>query len=261
MAARMIVDRRNDLEAMPLIEGRRLKRERHQHDLGAAAPFRLLLGCLQQLCAESTVPLRLLHPELTHLTGATPRVPTDARYDAIAVSDEEGEERAVDDVGRARVELVDPIFQVLHFVRRRVDQSKGDVIHRLTIPPTCAGSSMVRRRTMLRTVNLESVNGPGQDVVGSATTSGACVSHQSRARSCVHGASQRMSASRDSTSNADEGRFTGFFSRQAINSSSRSLGIGRLQIVEGKTGGVCTWCINICPGVFAWNSGCPVSAQ
>src|SRR4030095_10969955 len=111
---RVIVDRRHHLEAVPFVERRCLEGECHQHDLRAAASSRLLLGGLEQLCTEAAVTLRLVHPELTQLTGATPRVPADPRDDAIALAHEEREQFAIGDVGRARVKFVDPIFQVLH---------------------------------------------------------------------------------------------------------------------------------------------------
>jgi len=81
----MIVDRRDDLEAVPFVERGCLEGERHQHDLRAAASPGLLLGGLEQLCAESAATLRLLHPELAQLTGAAPRVPADPRHDAFAL--------------------------------------------------------------------------------------------------------------------------------------------------------------------------------
>src|SRR5262245_8501866 len=65
--ARMIVDRGNDLEAVPLVECWHLEGERHQHDLRAAAPSRFLLGRPEQLRPEPLAALRLVHPELAHL--------------------------------------------------------------------------------------------------------------------------------------------------------------------------------------------------
>jgi hypothetical protein len=87
----MIIDRRDDLEAVTLVEGRRLEGERHQHDLRASAPSRLLLGSLEQLCTESAVAVRLLHPELAQLTRPAPGVPADPRHDAIALAHDERE--------------------------------------------------------------------------------------------------------------------------------------------------------------------------
>src|SRR5262245_55496722 len=113
MAARMIVDRRDDLEAMPLVERWCLERERHQHDLRAAAPLRLSFRGQEQLRAESVAALRLVDPKLSQLTGTAPCVAADPRQDALAIAHEEREQLAVGDVRRARVELVDPIFQVL----------------------------------------------------------------------------------------------------------------------------------------------------
>ena len=80
---------------------------------------------------ESALTLRLLHPELAQLTRAAPRVSADPRHDAIALAHKEGEQLAVGDVSGPRVELVDPIFQVLHFVWRRVDWSQRDLAHAL----------------------------------------------------------------------------------------------------------------------------------
>src|SRR5262249_21665428 len=101
----------------------------HQDDLRAGAPPRLLLGGLEQLRTESAVTLRLLHPELAQLTSTAPCVPADPCHDAIALAHEEREELAVGDASGARVELVDPIFQVLHFVWRRVDRDQCDFTH------------------------------------------------------------------------------------------------------------------------------------
>src|SRR5262245_27374566 len=109
----MIVDRRDDFEAMPLVKRRRLEGECHQHDLRAASPARLTLGRREQLRSESAATLRLVHPELAQLTGAAPRVPANSRHDGIALTYEEREQLAVRDVGCLRVELVNPIFQKL----------------------------------------------------------------------------------------------------------------------------------------------------
>src|SRR5262245_10153198 len=127
----MIVDRRDDLEAAPLVEHRRLEGERHQHDLRAAAPSRLLLGGLKQFRPESAATLGLLHPELAQLTSAAPRVSADPRHDGIALAHQEREHLTVGDAGRPRVELVDPILQKLHFVRRWVYRYQRDFTHSL----------------------------------------------------------------------------------------------------------------------------------
>src|SRR6187455_1048010 len=105
MPTRMIVYRRDHLEAVPLVEGRRLEGECHQYHLGAAAPSCLVLRGSKELCAQSPVTLRLIHPELAQLTGAAPRVPADSRHDAIALVHEERQQLAVGDVGGPRVEL------------------------------------------------------------------------------------------------------------------------------------------------------------
>src|SRR5215471_11629995 len=74
MAAWMIVDCRDDLEAAHFVEGRRLERERHQHDLRTAATLCFLLGAVKQLRPESAMTSPFLDPELTQFTGAAPRV-------------------------------------------------------------------------------------------------------------------------------------------------------------------------------------------
>src|SRR5690349_11286747 len=121
MPARMIVDCRDDLKAVPFVERGGLEGERHQHDLRAAAAARLLLGSLKQLCTESAVPVRFIYPELAQFTGAAPRIPADPRHDAGALAHEEGEQFTVGNASRTRIELVDPIFEVLHFFWRRVN--------------------------------------------------------------------------------------------------------------------------------------------
>jgi serine/threonine-protein kinase len=100
-----------------------------------------------------------------------------------------------------------------------------------------------------------------RDRVYGVTASGACASHQTRALSSVQGSWQRMLASRDSSASADDGRFSGSFSRHCINTSSKSLGIGSSDTSDGNAGGVCAWWRSICAAVFASKSSLPVSAQ
>src|SRR5262245_29084703 len=118
MSDGMVVDRRDGFEPVPLVENRRLERKRHQDDLRAAAAPRFVLCRLEQFRAEAALPFRFLHPELPQLARPAPRVPADPRDDAIAGADEEGERLSVADTGGVRVELVDPIFQILHLVWR-----------------------------------------------------------------------------------------------------------------------------------------------
>src|SRR5215212_9004013 len=127
MSLRVVVNGRENLEPASLVERRRLKGERHQHDLRAAPPTRLLLRGLEQLRTESAATLRRLDPELAHLTRAAPGVPADPRHDAILLAHEEREPLAVRDAGSARVELVNSVFQILHVVRSRVDRTQRDV--------------------------------------------------------------------------------------------------------------------------------------
>src|SRR3954453_8091984 len=110
VAVRLILNCGDDFEIVLLVERRCLERERHQHDLRAAAPSRLLLGGLEQLRTEATVPLRLFHPELAQLTCPAPRVPANPRDDAIVRADEEGKQLSPGDAGGARIELVYPIL-------------------------------------------------------------------------------------------------------------------------------------------------------
>src|SRR5262245_11333942 len=145
----MIVDRRDDLEAVPLVERRRLEGERHQDDLRAASASRFPLGAQEQLRPEPTVALRLLHPELPQLTGAAPGAPADPCHDAIALAHEEREQLAVHDVSGARVELVDPILQELHFVWRRVYRNRREFAHSLaSLHMLNAGLGVRRERRM-----------------------------------------------------------------------------------------------------------------
>src|SRR5262249_20067960 len=127
--ARMIVDGRDDVEPVFPVEPRCLEGEGHQDDLGAAAPSRLLLGRLVQRRPEAAVAQRFLDPELTQLAGPAPRVPADARDDAIRRAHEEREQFAIADAGDARIELVDPIFQVLHVVWRWLGRIQRDLAH------------------------------------------------------------------------------------------------------------------------------------
>jgi len=129
MSSRVVFDGRDDFEAVSLVERRRLERERHEHDLRAAAATRLLLGSPEQLRTEPAVALRLFHPKLPQLTGTAPGVPADPRHDALLIAHEEREPFAIGDASGARVELVNPIFQILHVVWRRVDRTERDLTH------------------------------------------------------------------------------------------------------------------------------------
>jgi len=95
VAAWVIVDRRNHLEAAPFVERGRLKRERHQDDLRAAAPARFLFGGVEQLRSKSAVTPRLFHPELAQLTGAAPGVAANPGNDGILLADKERQQPAV----------------------------------------------------------------------------------------------------------------------------------------------------------------------
>src|SRR5215468_8410805 len=61
----------------------------------AAALAGLLLAGVEQLRSESAVTMRFVHPELTQLAGAAPRVSEDHRHDGIALAHEEGEPLAM----------------------------------------------------------------------------------------------------------------------------------------------------------------------
>src|SRR6516164_44582 len=115
VAAGMIGDRRDDLEADARVERRRLEGESHQQHLRAAAATRLLLRSAEQARAEAPAALRLLDPELADLAAAAPGIAADAGDDASGVvAQEEREQLAVRDAGDARVVFVDAIFEVLH---------------------------------------------------------------------------------------------------------------------------------------------------
>jgi hypothetical protein len=129
MFSGMVFDGRKNLEPASLVERGRLEGKRHQHDLRATAPSCLLLGRLEQLRTESPATLRLVDPELTHLTGAAPGVPADSSHDALSLAHKERKVLAGAYASGTRVELVDPIFQVLHFVWRRVDRTQRDFGH------------------------------------------------------------------------------------------------------------------------------------
>src|SRR5262245_23135604 len=82
-----------------------------------------------------------MHPELAQLAGAAPGVPADPRHDALALAHNERERFAISDVRGARVELVDPIFQVLQIIWRRVDWSQRDLAHFFArLLPPCPSS-------------------------------------------------------------------------------------------------------------------------
>jgi hypothetical protein len=70
VTSRMVVDRRDHVEAALRVERRRLERERHQHDLRAAAPPCFLLRRRIQLSAEPAAAARLIDPELPDLASA-----------------------------------------------------------------------------------------------------------------------------------------------------------------------------------------------
>src|SRR5262249_50215730 len=123
VATRMVGDRRDDLEAVLLVERRRLEGERHQHDLGATPPPRFLLGRVEQLLAEPPMALRLLDPELADLAGAAPGIAADAGDETTGViAAEECGPLAIGKAGDGRVVLVGAILQVLHLFRRWLDR-------------------------------------------------------------------------------------------------------------------------------------------
>jgi len=102
-----------------------------------------LLGRPEQFRTEPTVAWRLVHPELAHLTGTAPGVPADPRHDAAAFAHKEREQFAVGDTGGARIELGDPIFQVLHVVWSRVDGNQRNFTH--SLPINGCRSAVIRR--------------------------------------------------------------------------------------------------------------------
>src|SRR5262245_49314310 len=167
--ARMILNRRDDLKTLLFVESRRLKGEGHQDNLRATTPSRLLLGRLEQLRAEAAMTPRCFHPELAHLTGPAPRVPTDAGDNAtIAVADEEREPFAAADARDVRIELIDPIFQVLHVVWRRISGIQRDLTHFACLIP--ADDSVAGRPDSRRSVFCP----PGPDVLAKRTTKPSC---------------------------------------------------------------------------------------
>src|SRR5262245_51565582 len=121
VAARKVVDGGEGFEAALGVEGGGLKRERHQDHLPAAAASRLPLGRVEEPCSQPLPPPRLFHPELANLATAAPRVAADPGHDPAAlVLDEDCEPFAVPVSRCPRVELVEPVLQVLDLLGRRI---------------------------------------------------------------------------------------------------------------------------------------------
>src|SRR5690349_149019 len=106
-ATRMLGDTRDNGESVPLIERRRLERERHQDDLRAAASARLLFGQKKQPRAESLATSGFVDPELPDLTGASPGISADAGDQATALADQECQILTVDHARDSGVEVVE----------------------------------------------------------------------------------------------------------------------------------------------------------
>src|SRR5262245_10248120 len=121
VAARKVVDGGEGFEAALGVEGRGLKRERRQDHLPAAAASRLPLGRIEEPRSQSLPPPRLFHPELANLAAAAPRVTADPGHDPAAlVLDEDGEPLTVPVSRCPRVELVEPVLEVLDLLGRRL---------------------------------------------------------------------------------------------------------------------------------------------
>jgi hypothetical protein len=120
VTARVVVHHGNDFESVPGIKGRSLKVERHEKHLSAATPACLLLNSPEQLCSQSLVASRRLHPELADFCASAPCVPADAGNNLIAILHEDCEPLAVRDACHGSVELVDSILQILNVAWRRL---------------------------------------------------------------------------------------------------------------------------------------------
>src|SRR3954463_5276207 len=78
----MIIHGCDDLEAVLRVERRRLERERHEHNLSAAASERFLFCRRKEACPESLLTTRCVDPELTDLEASAPRVSAQSGNDA-----------------------------------------------------------------------------------------------------------------------------------------------------------------------------------
>src|SRR5262249_369190 len=121
VAARKVVDGAQNLETVLRVEGRGLEREGREHDLPAPPAPRLPLGRVEQPRPQSLPPPRLLYPELTNLAATAPRVAADPGDDPAAlVLHEDGEPLAIPESRCSRIELIDPVLQVLDLLGRRI---------------------------------------------------------------------------------------------------------------------------------------------
>ena len=84
MAARVVFDGRDYLEAEARIKQRRLKAVGGQHDLRATAAPHLIFHGLQQARAQPSAAPRCIDPELTYLTATAPGSAADAGDNARA---------------------------------------------------------------------------------------------------------------------------------------------------------------------------------
>ena len=110
------------------------------------------------------------------------------------------------------------------------------------------------------TAVIDAKGGSGASfIISGPVNSRMCISHQVRARSCVHPSHVRHAHAIRNSSSAFCGRRLGSFCRQAMTRSSSSRGIGNSVRCEGGTGVACRCCISMCIGVSASKTSCPVS--
>jgi len=118
--ARVILDRRNPTEPVLRVEFGRLEAVGAEDDLLTVTAASFLLCRLEELRSQTLAPLRFLHPELTDLTATAPGVPANPGDDSpLSIPHEDGKPQAIRDTRSLRVELIEPVFQVLDLLGRR----------------------------------------------------------------------------------------------------------------------------------------------
>jgi hypothetical protein len=121
MTMRIVVHGCYNVKSSSLIKLRRLEAVRRENDLLTLTTAGFFLECPQQPCPYALAAQCFLHPKLTDLTATAPRVPTDSRNNALVLASHENcQALAILDPGRARVELIEAIFQALNLFRRGI---------------------------------------------------------------------------------------------------------------------------------------------
>lgn len=107
MTTRVVRKAVEDLEPELAIELRRLEAVGREHNLRAAPAPRLRLRQFEKTTPDPLPAMLLVHPDLTNLAAATPRVPAEAGDDlTLSIASEDSNAQRVVDPRRLGVELV-----------------------------------------------------------------------------------------------------------------------------------------------------------